>query len=116
MISNGDPGPQEGAGCVERDPGSLPEQCAQLTPAARNLLQRLLDRDPLTRLRSVLKLQQVAFFKDFSFADVRSKKFSPSSLLEQYFPDGPPVNEASDKMSNDVEKVFEQFDSDFREW
>jgi hypothetical protein len=47
------------------------------SPAAQGLLQRLLEPDPRARLRSLLALQGIAFFKDFSFADARAKKVRP---------------------------------------
>ena len=57
----------------EGAPGSLPAECT-VSAAARSLLQRLLEPDPRSRLRSLLNLQATAFFKDFNFSDARSKK------------------------------------------
>lgn len=57
----------------QKVPGSLPADCS-FSPAAQGLLQRLLEPDPRLRLRSLLALQGIAFFKDFSFADARAKK------------------------------------------
>lgn len=76
------------AACDQKVPGSLPDDCS-FSPAAQGLLQRLLEPDPRSRLRSLLALQGIAFFKDFSFADARAKKFSPHRILESYFPNGP---------------------------
>lgn len=73
---------------VQKVPGSLPDNFS-FSPAAQGLLQRLLEPDPRARLRSVLALQGIAFFKDFSFADARAKKFSPHRILELHFPNGP---------------------------
>jgi hypothetical protein len=60
----------------QKVPGSLPDNFS-FSPAAQGLLQRLLEPDPRARLRSVLALQGIAFFKDFSFADARAKKVRP---------------------------------------
>ncbi|XP_021929735.1 serine/threonine-protein kinase S6KL-like isoform X2 [Zootermopsis nevadensis] len=62
----------------QKVPGSLPVDCS-FSPAAKGLLQRLLEPDPQSRLRSLLALQGIAFFKDFSFADARAKK--PSDIF-----------------------------------
>ena len=61
---------------VQKVPGSLPDNFS-FSPAAQGLLQRLLEPDPRARLRSLLALQGIAFFKDFSFADARAKKVRP---------------------------------------
>jgi len=61
---------------VQKVPGSLPDNFS-FSPAAQGLLQRLLQPDPRARLRSLLALQGIAFFKDFSFADARAKKVRP---------------------------------------
>ncbi|KAJ9584685.1 hypothetical protein L9F63_020967, partial [Diploptera punctata] len=96
------------SGSVHREgvPGSLPVECS-LSTAAVNLLHRLLDPDPRSRLRSLLNLQGTAFFKDFSFSDARAKKFSPHQVLKSHFPNGPPQKQTSDI----DEKEFSNFDS-----
>jgi serine/threonine protein kinase len=57
----------------QKVPGSFPADCS-FSSAAQDLLQRLLEPNPRSRLRSLLALQGIAFFKDFSFADARAKK------------------------------------------
>ncbi|KAI5718030.1 hypothetical protein M8J77_015108 [Diaphorina citri] len=62
----------------------------RLTPSVsrdgHNLVSRLLTRDPKLRLRSIMTLEIVPFFKGFKFSEVRSKKVSPKQLLEDLTP------------------------------
>ncbi|CAB3388104.1 Hypothetical predicted protein, partial [Cloeon dipterum] len=59
---------------------AAPDRC---DPAGRDLLGRLLQIEPQKRLRSLLTLQGIAFYKDFSFADVRARKSSPKQMLHE---------------------------------
>ncbi|XP_059488241.1 serine/threonine-protein kinase S6KL isoform X2 [Neocloeon triangulifer] len=52
-------------------PDAAPGRC---DAAGRDLLARLLHPDPQKRLRSLLTLHTIAFFKDFNFADIRARK------------------------------------------
>lgn len=58
---------------------NIPE--AECSVAAKDLLNRLLIVNPQKRLHSLSALQNIAYFKDISFADVRSKKISPKEIL-----------------------------------
>ncbi|KAK3919563.1 Ribosomal protein S6 kinase alpha-5 [Frankliniella fusca] len=60
--------------------GSPPPALERCSPAAQDLVRRLLERDPRRRLRSLHTLQTIAFFFQFSFADVRAKKVRPRDL------------------------------------
>ncbi|GBP50197.1 hypothetical protein EVAR_97199_1 [Eumeta japonica] len=89
--------------------GALPKSAVELSDAARGLLLRLLERDPQRRLRSVRQLQQTAFYMGYKFDDVRVLKIIPRSILESYFPDGPPqVVAANDNVDTDA--AFISFD------
>lgn len=56
---------------IQKIPSSLSESCST---SARDLVSRLLTRDPRYRLRTLLSMKNISFFKDFSFEDVRAKK------------------------------------------
>lgn len=45
-----------------------------LDPAARDLLNRLMEKNPQHRLKSILALQRIAYFHNFNFDDVRHRK------------------------------------------
>lgn len=80
--------------------------------------------EPSQRLRSLRTLETIAFYKGYNFVNVREKmviiltfiivlylkctmfmfKIKPRALLEEYFPNGPPIKEYFN--------VFEQFDLD----
>ncbi|OWR54510.1 hypothetical protein KGM_207823 [Danaus plexippus plexippus] len=68
-----------------KKPGTLPE-CADLSKAARTLLMRLLETDPRHRMRSLRTLQQSAFYMNFNFEHIKSKKITPKHVLEQNTP------------------------------
>ena len=48
----------------------------ELSAASKDLLKRLLEYDPSKRLRALYALKRIAFFKDFSFDDVLSRRVS----------------------------------------
>lgn len=48
----------------------------ELSAASKDLLKRLLENDPSRRLRALYALKRIAFFKDFSFDDVVSRRVS----------------------------------------
>lgn len=54
--------------------GTPPSQLQDCSVAARDLVGRLLEKDPRKRLRSLHSLQSIAFYMNFSFIDVRAKK------------------------------------------
>lgn len=58
---------------------SIPK--AECSIAAKDLITRLLIINPHKRLHSLSALQNIAYFKGFSFADVRSKKISSKEIL-----------------------------------
>ncbi|XP_045477451.1 serine/threonine-protein kinase S6KL isoform X2 [Harmonia axyridis] len=87
-----------------RKPGSLPEE-VELDPPSRDLLQRLLEIDPKKRLRSLRSLTTIAFFKGYDFQKVKMKSIKPKSIMEKYFPDGPPPKKSKE--------VFDDFDGVF---
>ncbi|CAH1108502.1 unnamed protein product [Psylliodes chrysocephalus] len=86
----------------ERKPGSLPPN-VDLDVPSRDLLLRLLQIDPKKRLRSVRTLETIAFYKGYSFLDVKEKRIQPHDLVLKYYPDGPPVVATQGD-------VFENFD------
>ncbi|KAF4527849.1 hypothetical protein B566_EDAN016494 [Ephemera danica] len=49
--------------------------------AARDLVARLLCVEPHRRLRSLLALRNIAFFKGFKFDEIREMKISPQEIL-----------------------------------
>jgi hypothetical protein len=51
----------------------VPERCDN---ASRDLLGRLLHPQSRSRLRSVLTMKNIAFFKDFNFADIKARRVS----------------------------------------
>ncbi|XP_045484047.1 serine/threonine-protein kinase S6KL isoform X1 [Pieris rapae] len=63
-------------------PGALPN--AELSKAARGLLIKLLEVNPQYRVKSLRQLQQTAFFMGFNFDDIKIKKNSPKTMLQQY--------------------------------
>ena len=77
-----DEGAGEGEGGAAREPrlsssaGTPPGQLEACSVPARDLVARLLERDPRKRLRSLHALQTIAFYMNFSFTDVRAKRVS----------------------------------------
>ncbi|KAG8282087.1 hypothetical protein J6590_046014 [Homalodisca vitripennis] len=63
---------------------SYPEH--YVSDSARDLCSRLLQHNPQQRLRSLLTLKTIAFFKGFSFEDVIAKKVVPNLLLSRMEP------------------------------
>lgn len=60
----------------------LPEEADALPLDCKDLLLRLLEFKPETRIRSIFGLQRIAMFKGFNFDDVRKRKV-PALLLEK---------------------------------
>lgn len=87
--------------------GTLPGSATSLSNAARGLLMRLLERDPRVRIRNLRQLQQSAFYMKFNFEHVKSKKISPKSVLERFYPNG--VSSA-DNLRMTTQKMFSSFD------
>nr|XP_023027808.1 serine/threonine-protein kinase S6KL-like [Leptinotarsa decemlineata] len=79
-----DPNPQD------RKPGTLPLD-VELDVASKDLLMRLLEFEPHKRLKSLRTLETIAFYKGYSFKDVREKKIKPNDLLKKFYPNGPPI-------------------------
>ncbi|XP_018402089.1 PREDICTED: serine/threonine-protein kinase S6KL [Cyphomyrmex costatus] len=61
-------------------PGILPAN-ADISPAARDLLKRLLQSDPRLRLRTLLSLQRIAFYMGYDIQSYMLKKESPFQIL-----------------------------------
>lgn len=58
-----------------RDVGKMIQR-SELNEASKDLLRRLLEVDPKHRLKSLLALQRIAFFHNYSFDDIRHMKVS----------------------------------------
>ncbi|XP_012528317.1 serine/threonine-protein kinase S6KL [Monomorium pharaonis] len=61
-------------------PGILPTN-VDISPAARDLLKRLLQPEPRLRLRSLLSLQRIAFYMSYDLQNYMLKKESPFRIL-----------------------------------
>ncbi|KYQ51374.1 hypothetical protein ALC60_09540 [Trachymyrmex zeteki] len=61
-------------------PGILPAK-ADISPAAKDLLKRLLQPDPRLRLRTLLSLQRIAFYMGYDIQSYMLKKESPFRIL-----------------------------------
>ncbi|XP_034182384.1 ribosomal protein S6 kinase like [Osmia lignaria lignaria] len=61
--------------------GTLPPNAENISPAAKDLLKRLLQPDPCLRLRSLLSLQRIAFYMGYNLQSYMLKKESPFLLL-----------------------------------
>ncbi|KAL0099901.1 hypothetical protein PUN28_019972 [Cardiocondyla obscurior] len=61
-------------------PGILPAS-ANISPAARDLLKRLLQPEPRLRLRTLLSLQRIAFYMGHDLQSYMLKKESPFRIL-----------------------------------
>ncbi|XP_071566693.1 LOW QUALITY PROTEIN: serine/threonine-protein kinase S6KL [Temnothorax nylanderi] len=61
-------------------PGILPAN-ADISPAARDLLKRLLQPEPRLRLRTLLGLQRIAFYMGYDIQSYMLKKESPFRIL-----------------------------------
>ncbi|XP_071855681.1 ribosomal protein S6 kinase like isoform X1 [Bombus fervidus] len=62
-------------------PGTLPPNAENISPAAKDLLKRMLQPDPCLRLRSLLSLQRIAFYMGYDVQSYMQKKESPFRLL-----------------------------------
>ncbi|KAI4474415.1 hypothetical protein M0802_015615 [Mischocyttarus mexicanus] len=85
-------------------PGTLPAS-ANLSPAATDLLKRLLQPDPLLRLRSILTLQTLAFYMGHNVQSYMYKKNSPFKLL------GRSTKASKDSPNAQMHFDFTDFDS-----
>ncbi|XP_012061248.1 PREDICTED: RAC family serine/threonine-protein kinase homolog [Atta cephalotes] len=68
----------------ELDRANVPEILptnADISPAARDLLKRLLQPDPRLRLRTLLSLQRIAFYMGYDIQSYMLKKESPFRIL-----------------------------------
>nr|XP_021185484.2 serine/threonine-protein kinase S6KL [Helicoverpa armigera] len=107
-IYSGENGSDEHRRChIQPVAGTLPGSATSLSDAARGLLMRLLERDPRVRIRNLRQLQQSAFYMKFNFEHVKTKKISPKSVLERFYPDG--VSSA-DNLRMTTQKIFSTFD------
>lgn len=64
---------------ADQIPGTLPPSAENLTPAAQDLLKRLLQPDPNLRLRSLHGLQKIAFYLGHDLNSYVHKKVSLTS-------------------------------------
>lgn len=81
----GSVGSLSGIECVDELKGfvELPkEMTGPATNDCTDLLNRLLDYDPQNRIRSMFKLQRIAFYMGYNFDDVRKKKVNAPFNLE----------------------------------
>ncbi|XP_076270437.1 ribosomal protein S6 kinase like isoform X2 [Rhynchophorus ferrugineus] len=83
---------------------TLPTTNTLLNVPSRDLLLRLLDIDPKRRLRSIRKLETIAFYKGYNIEDAR--KIRAKELLVKHF--GENYNKPSDDLH-----VFDGFDEIF---
>lgn len=60
---------------IADSPGNLPAN-ADISAAARDLLERLLQPEPRLRIRSVLGLQRIAFYMGYDLQSYMLKKVS----------------------------------------
>ncbi|XP_029167730.1 serine/threonine-protein kinase S6KL [Nylanderia fulva] len=90
---------QDDLNCVNV-PGTLPPN-ADISPAARDLLKRLLQPDPRLRLRNLLSLQRIAFYMGYDVQSYMLKKESPFRILR-----------ASNRWKTQKQKV-DSFDHEF---
>lgn len=72
---------KEGFGVVLQFPDRVPREQTPPVPercdnASRDLLGRLLHPQSRSRLRSILTMQNIAFFKDFNFSDIKARRVS----------------------------------------
>ncbi|XP_043579049.1 serine/threonine-protein kinase S6KL isoform X1 [Bombus pyrosoma] len=71
----------EDRGTSYAPPGTLPPKAENISPAAKDLLKRMLQPDPCLRLRSLLSLQRIAFYMGYDVQSYMQKKESPFRLL-----------------------------------
>lgn len=57
----------------------LPEEIAAASNDCKDLLNRLLDYEPQDRIRSIFKLQRIAFYMGYNFDDVKKKKVNTTA-------------------------------------
>lgn len=53
----------------------------EVSLASRDLILRLLEKNPQHRLKSLLALKRIAFFHNFNFEDIRQMKVSKNNVL-----------------------------------
>lgn len=61
--------------------GTLPSNAENISPAAKDLLKRLLQPDPCLRLRSLLSLQRIAFYMGHDLQSYMQKKVMSHSVI-----------------------------------
>lgn len=73
--------------CADETKGfvQFPKECAPLPNDCKDLLNRLLDYEPQNRIRSLFKLQRIAFYMNYNFADVKRKKVFNQCRSQIYF-------------------------------
>lgn len=72
----GSVGTLAGIECGDELKGSvqLPNEMESASNDCKDLLQRLLEYEPQDRIRSLFKLQRIAFYMGYNFDDVKKKK------------------------------------------
>ncbi|XP_011636649.1 serine/threonine-protein kinase S6KL [Pogonomyrmex barbatus] len=85
-------------------PGILPAN-ADISPAARDLLKRLLQPDPRLRLKTLLNLQRIAFYMGYDIQSYMLKKESPFRIL------GVKNRGEVQQKKDDFDKKFSNFES-----
>lgn len=85
-------------------PGTLPAN-ADISPAARDLLKRLLQPEPRLRLRNLLSLQRIAFYMGYDIQSYMLKKESPFRIL------GVNRRETQQRRVDSLDHAFANFES-----
>uniref|UniRef100_T1HDV1 Protein kinase domain-containing protein n=1 Tax=Rhodnius prolixus TaxID=13249 RepID=T1HDV1_RHOPR len=93
-------------------PGQLTEERQNLSAGAVDLITRLLQVNPTSRLRNFLTLRTLKFFHGFRIDKIKSKQRHPKELLEEHFPvdDAVEVNNSCNPEMVQSEILFYDFD------
>lgn len=71
---------------AQRHCDAIKHHCTDnLDSASRDLLNRLMEKNPQHRLKSILALRRIAFFHNFNFDDVRHMKVNIKRFYFIYF-------------------------------
>ncbi|XP_055710333.1 serine/threonine-protein kinase S6KL [Phlebotomus papatasi] len=76
--------PEEFAAEEEQLSVNFPKEIVNIPPQAKDLLERLLTVNSQKRIKSVLGLERIAMFMNFSFDDCKQRKMKPSSFIYKH--------------------------------
>lgn len=76
--------PEEFAAEEEQLSVNFPKEIDKIPPQAKDLLERLLTVNSQKRIKSVLGLERIAMFMNFSFDDCKQRKMKPSSFIYKH--------------------------------